>query len=230
MSGSLALLEDDSVIAEWTIRSARTHNRRLLAAIDMLLQNAGWGFDTLDGFAVSSGPGSFTGLRIGMTTIKVLAWTRGKLYAGIPSLDALAHPLSFSELPVCTIMDARRNEVYWALYRSDSRGKLKLVVPYSAISPSALVKYVTEPVIFCGDGWQAYKDQIRETLGPLAVEASPFFHQIRACSVGELARRRFMLGQTDDPTTSTPVYIRPSEAEIRYPELAEKSSAIPEII
>jgi tRNA threonylcarbamoyladenosine biosynthesis protein TsaB len=83
-SGSLALLEDESVIAEWTLRSAQTHNRRLLKAIDFLLEQAGWNLDDVDGFAVTTGPGSFTGLRIGLTTMKMLAWVKGKPYP-VPS-------------------------------------------------------------------------------------------------------------------------------------------------
>ena len=91
-SGSLALLDGENLTAEWTLRSAQTHNRRLLRSIDSLLREAGWDLETIDAFAVACGPGSFTGLRIGMTTMKVLAWTRGKLYADICSLDALALP------------------------------------------------------------------------------------------------------------------------------------------
>ena len=75
-SGSLALLDGENLTAEWTLRSAQTHNRRLLKSIDSLLREAGWDLETIDAFAVACGPGSFTGLRIGMTTMKVLAWTR----------------------------------------------------------------------------------------------------------------------------------------------------------
>jgi len=96
MSGSLALLDDENLTAEWTLRSGKTHNRRLLKSIDSILREAGWDLGTIDAFAVASGPGSFTGLRIGMATMKVLAWVRAKAYASICSLDALALPLCFS--------------------------------------------------------------------------------------------------------------------------------------
>ena len=230
MSGSLALLEDEKIIAEWTIRSARTHNRRLLQAVDLLLRQVEWGLDTIDAYAVASGPGSFTGLRIGMTTMKVLAWTRGKLYAAVPSLDALAFPFAFSALPVCPMIDARKQEVYCAIYRFDTDGNPGLIMPYTAISPSALVEKVKGPLIFCGDAWPLYKDRIKQKLGAMAVEAPASFHLIRAGFIGELAARRFSTGQSDDPATSAPLYVRASEAEIRYPRFAEKSSAGPEII
>jgi tRNA threonylcarbamoyladenosine biosynthesis protein TsaB len=230
MSGSLALMEDESLVAEWTVKSAATHNRRLLKGIDFLIAEAGWTLNDIDGFAVAAGPGSFTGLRIGMTTMKVLAWTAGKLYAAVPTLDALAFPLSFSEHPVCTILDARKKEVYCAIYQPDHQGNLKPAMPWTALSPSALADRIDREVIFCGDAWPLYKSQLKRKLGSLAVGAPPLFHTIRASSVGELARRRFAKGQSDDPATSAPIYVRSSEAEIHYPHLAEQSSAEPQII
>lgn len=229
-SGSVALLDGETVVAESTLRSVQTHNRRLLRSIDDILRHAGWDLDEIDGYAVACGPGSFTGLRIGMTTMKVLAWTRGKLYASIPSLDALALPFAFSETPVCAMVDARKKEVFCAVYRPDGKGNLSVVLPYSAISPSALAEKIDRQVIFCGDGWPLYKSLIRRKLGALAVGAPPPFNMIRAGFVGELARRKFSKGNRDDPPTSVPLYVRPSEAEIKYPHFAEKSIAEPEII
>jgi tRNA threonylcarbamoyladenosine biosynthesis protein TsaB len=234
MSGSLALLDDENLTAEWTLRSAQTHNRRLLKSIDSLLREAGWDLETVDAFAVAGGPGSFTGLRIGMSTMKVLAWTTGKLYASISSLDALALPFCFSANPVCALLDARKSEVYCALYLPDGKGGLSLEIPHAAMSPSRLagnlLSRMSEPVIFCGDGWTAYRTVLRKKLGDLVLEPPSYFHIIRAACVGELARRRFAKGERDDPVSSAPLYIRPSEAEIHYPHLAEKSSGRPEII
>jgi tRNA threonylcarbamoyladenosine biosynthesis protein TsaB len=229
LSGSLALLDGENIIAEWTIRSAHTHNRRLLKAVDTLIREAGWDLNSIDGFAVASGPGSFTGLRIGMTTLKLLAWTLAKPYAAISSLDALAFPLSFAAFPVCSVIDARKDEVYCALYQSDDGGTQQIVMPHTVISAAGLAAKIKQKTIFVGDGWLLYKNQIREILGSMALEASPTHHILRASSVGELARGKFLLGESDDPATSLPLYIRPSEAEIRYPHLAEKSSGKSEI-
>lgn len=234
MSGSIALLEEGHLTAEWTLRSAKTHNRRLLKSIDRLLGEAGWELASIDAFAVAGGPGSFTGLRIGMSTIKVLAWSRGKPYASVCTLDALALPLCFSANLICAVIDARKNEVYCGVYRPDAKGGFELEMDYSALSPSQLAARLTsrpaEPIIFCGDGWSAYRNIFKRRLGRLALEPPPCFHVVRAASVGELARRRFMKGQSDDPGSSAPFYLRASEAEIHYPHLAEKSSAKPEII
>ncbi|MGO9375073.1 MAG: tRNA (adenosine(37)-N6)-threonylcarbamoyltransferase complex dimerization subunit type 1 TsaB [Syntrophobacteraceae bacterium] len=233
-SGSLALLDGENLTAELTLSSARTHNRRLLKAIDSLLREAEWDLKAIDAFAVACGPGSFTGLRIGMTTMKVLAWTRGKLYADICSLDALALPLCFSNNPICALIDARKGEVYCALYRPDGKGGLGLAAPYAALTPSRLAEYITskfsEPVIFCGDGWTAYRNILGKKLGKMILEPSSCFHIIRAASIAELARRRLAEGKSDDPKSSVPLYLRPSEAEIHYPHLAKKSSGKPEII
>lgn len=229
MSGSLALLEDENIIAEWTLRSAQTHNRRLLKAIDTLIREAGWDLHSIDGFAVAGGPGSFTGLRIGMTTLKTLAWALGKLYAAVPSLDALALPLSLAAYPVCSVIDARKNEVYCALYRTDQAGDLQTVMPYSVLSPAVLAGKIRQTTIFVGEGWLLHKNRMKKKLGALAVEAPGSSHIIRAGSVGELARRRFLRGESDDPKTSLPLYVRPSEAEIHFPHLAENIGGKTEI-
>ncbi len=233
-SGSLALLDGENLTAEWTLSSAQTHNRRLLKSIDWLLREAGWDLRNVDAFAVACGPGSFTGLRIGMTTMKVLAWTLGKLYAGICSLDALALPFCFATNPICALLDARKGEVYCALYRPDGRGGLDLEVPHAALTPlrlaESIISRLSEPVIFCGDGWTAYRNPLRRKLGDLILEPPSYFHIIRAASIAELARRRLVEGKSDDPKSSMPLYLRPSEAEIHYPHLAKKSSGKPEII
>ncbi|MGC9195552.1 MAG: tRNA (adenosine(37)-N6)-threonylcarbamoyltransferase complex dimerization subunit type 1 TsaB [Syntrophobacteraceae bacterium] len=234
MSGSIALLDEGNLIAERTLSSAKTHTRRLLTSIDELLAEAGLELESIEGFATAAGPGSFTGLRIGMTTIKVLAWTLGKAYASVLTLDALAFPFCFSPYPVCALLDARKDEVYFALYRPDGHGALVPEIPCSALSPSKLAQTLAqrapEPTVFCGEGFTRYSNILKESLGERVIEPPGFFHIIRAASVGELARRKFAGGRRDDPRSSAPFYLRPSEAEINYPHLAEKSSGKPEII
>jgi tRNA threonylcarbamoyladenosine biosynthesis protein TsaB len=166
--------------------------------------------------------------------MKTLAWTMRKLYASINTLDALAFPLCFSAHPVCALLDARKSEVYCALYRPDGKGGFIIELQYSARSPTRLVENITarfsEPVVFCGDGWLTYGNFIKRKLGSMVLEPPSSFHIIRATCIGELARRRFVKGESDDPVSSEPLYLRSSEAEINYPHLAGKSSAKPEII
>jgi len=219
-SGSMALLDGARLMAEWTLQSAQTHNHRLLKNIDLFLSELGWTIDHLDGFAVTIGPGSFTGLRIGVTTIKTLAWASGKPFVGIPSLDALAAPLGFAALPICPLIDARKSEIYYALYQPDGKGRVRLVAPFQVDSPEHIVERIHGPTIFCGDGWALCQELFSKELGARAVAASSPYHVIRASYVGELARKRFQEQQTEDPMTAVPLYVRASEAEIRHPHLA----------
>jgi tRNA threonylcarbamoyladenosine biosynthesis protein TsaB len=218
-SGSLALLEDGRLVEEWTFQSLATHNRRLLRTIDFLLRDAGWEIEGVDGFAVALGPGSFTGIRIGLGTIKTLAWALQKPFAGVPTLDTLAAPLAFSPMPVCAVLDARRKEVYYALFRPDGRGALVREGSYGVSAPERLAASITSPTVFCGDGWLAYRELFTQNLGDLAVAAPGPFHAARAAFVGELAYRRFKAGDGDDPVTCAPIYVRPSEAEMKNPHL-----------
>jgi len=213
-AGSVALLQDNQVVAEWYLQSAKTHNRRLLKSLSDVLQQAGWNLRDADGFAVTIGPGSFTGLRIGLSTIKTLAWSLDKDYVGICSLDALAAGLSFCSLPVCSVLDARKKEVYFALYRPGGHGQHLLQGTYLVDKPARLVRHITEQTVFCGDGWLLYKNLLQESLGELAVEAPAPCHMIRASYVGYLAMQRLLVGKGDDPMLSTPLYVRPSEAEL----------------
>ena len=219
-SGSIALLDGARLMAEWTLQSSQTHNRRLLKNIDHFLSELGWTLDDLDGFAVTIGPGSFTGLRIGITTIKTLAWATGKPFAGIPSLDALAAPLGFAAHPICPLIDARKSEIYFALYQPDAKGAIELIAPFQVASPEHIAAKIQTPTIFCGDGWPLCQELFSEELGAWAVAASGPFHIIRASHVGELARKRFQEQPAEDPVTVVPLYVRPAEAEIHHPHLA----------
>lgn len=217
--GSLALLEGRQVMAEWTLQSSQTHNRRLLGTIDFLLQQLDWSVRQVDGFAVTTGPGSFTGLRIGLTTIKTLAWSLDRPYVGISSLDALAVPFEFTRQPLCTVLDARKKEVYFAVYRPDGQGNLNPQGAHQVAPPERVAEQTQEPTLFCGDGWLLYETFFMHRLGPRAVPTPAPYHTIRAGFVGELARRQLAAGKTDDPMTSAPLYVRPSEAELHNPHL-----------
>ena len=216
-SGSIALLDDARLMAEWTLHSAQTHTRRLLKDIDLLLKELGWTLEHLDGFAVTIGPGSFTGLRIGVTTIKTLAWAARKPFVGISSLDALAAPLGYAAQLICPLLAARRNEIYYAFYQPDGKGTVRLLAPFQVESVERIVEKIQGPTLFCGDGWPLCRELFTKKLGDWAVAASGAFQTIRASQVGELARKRLQEQQGEDPMTCVPVYVRASEAELRHP-------------
>jgi tRNA threonylcarbamoyladenosine biosynthesis protein TsaB len=218
-SGSVALMEGERIVLEWVLSSSRTHNRRLLKSIDDALNLAGWTIQSVDGFAVTVGPGSFTGLRIGLTTIKTLAWASGKAYVGVPSLDVLAATFAHSSLQICPLIDAHKKQVYGCLYHADSSGEVRPISSYRTFAVESIAEVIQERTLFCGDGWLLYGKALKESLGPLAVEAPASSHLIRAGVVAELARRRFERGETDNPLNAVPLYVRPSEAELKNPQL-----------
>src|SRR5713226_2055195 len=117
LSGGVALLDGDRLLGEITLNIAITHSERLLSAVDRLLADCGLAPSDLEGLAVSVGPGSFTGLRVGLATVKGLAMALGLPVAPVPTLDALACNLPFADATVCPLLDARKGEVYCSLYR-----------------------------------------------------------------------------------------------------------------
>src|SRR6266478_6775542 len=150
LAGGAALLDGELVVGEYALDVSATHSERLMGAIDRLLTDAGWSVRDLEGLAVSVGPGSFTGLRIGLSTVKGLALALSIPIVPVPTLDAMAALLPFAALPVCPVLDARKREVYASLYRWDGAG-MHRVWEYLAIAPADLARRLDEPVIVLGD-------------------------------------------------------------------------------
>ena len=119
LAGGVAILDGDRVVGEYLLDVRVTHSERLMVAIDRVLGDASVAIGDLDGVAVAVGPGSFTGLRIGLGTVKGLVFGRSIPVAGVPTLDAMAAGIPFSGLPVVPVLTARRNEVYTSRYRWD---------------------------------------------------------------------------------------------------------------
>src|SRR5439155_20361766 len=153
LTGALALLDGEALIAESRVNVAVAHGERLLAAADALLTGARWRVADLDALAVAIRPGSFTGLRIGVSTVKGLAFATGKPVVAVPTLDALAWNVPFAGRPVCPILDAKKGEVYTALYLTQD-GRLDRLSPDRAVAPEALVEELARdpggPIVFVG--------------------------------------------------------------------------------
>lgn len=216
--GALGLVEDDEVIAEFLLRSAVTHSERLLVAIDSMLRQCALSVDEIDGWAVSLGPGSFTGLRIGLSTVKGLAFATEKPILGIPTLDALASQVGPTPYLVCPMLDARKREVYAALYRYDGRNELCRLSAYQATKPRDLVAKLAEKTIFLGEGARAYRNELQEAMPLEAIFLPPPFDVLRGSTIAFWGERRLRERKTDDLTKLTPIYVRPSEAELRWRE------------
>ncbi len=167
--GSIGLIEEGRVVAECLLDAPITHSERLLTAIEGILQQSRRAVWEVDGWAVSLGPGSFTGLRIGLSTAKGLAYATGKPILGIPTLDALASQVGPTPYLVCPMLDARKKEVYTALYRYDESDKLCRLSAYQAVKPKALVADMDEKTIFLGEGARTYRRELQEGMSLRAI-------------------------------------------------------------
>lgn len=213
LQGGVALVGKEGLIAEYILNVEATYAERLMPAVDRVLQDARLTIPEVDGLAVSTGPGSFTGLRIGLSTVKGLALATGKPVAGVPTLQALAWGLPYCRYPVCPILDARKKEVYAALFEyRDS--ELLTLMEESVLAPEELVKRIHQPTLFLGDGWRVYGAFLREALGELAIPP-PTSRGASPAAVADLGRRRLLKGEQDPAEALVPRYIRPSEAELK---------------
>jgi tRNA threonylcarbamoyladenosine biosynthesis protein TsaB len=216
-TGALALLDAGVVVAESRVNITVTHGERLMAAIDGVLRSARWQIADVEAFAVALGPGSFTGLRIGLSTVQGLAFATGRPVAGVPTLDALAWSLPYCAYPVCPILDARKNEVYAAVYRTLD-GRLEVLQSARAVAPAALAEdlrdHVDGPLVFLGDGVAPFAALLTDILGARARLAPAALRLPSAVTVGELGGRILGRGETMDPSALLPLYLRPSEAEV----------------
>ena len=207
LAGGVALLDDERLVAEYLLDVSVTHSERLMAAIDRVLTDAGWTARELGGLAVAVGPGSFTGLRIAVSTVKGLGLALRLPIAAVPTLDAMAAALPWAALPVCPVLDARKSEVYASLYRWDGDA-MRREWEYLALSPAALAERLTEPVIVAGDGAPVIRSPHARLLPPPRRLPSP------AC-VGLLGLERLRRGETVAAAALAPLYLRPSEAELK---------------
>lgn len=205
--------QEGRVIAAFSLTGKVTHSRRLLSVIDLLMEETARSWEDIDGIAISLGPGSFTGLRIGMATAKGLAAAAGKVLVGISTLDALASKCACDRL-ICAVLDARKKEVYTAFYRLGADGLVARVSEQAVLVPQELAAQVTEPVVMVGDGAQVYGELFRTLLGGKLMVAPAQLHEPAATSLGFLAGEKLLRGEPLDLAEGVPTYIRSSDAEL----------------
>ncbi|MCI2035664.1 MAG: tRNA (adenosine(37)-N6)-threonylcarbamoyltransferase complex dimerization subunit type 1 TsaB [Oscillospiraceae bacterium] len=209
-AASAALTRDGKVLGEFYCNVGLTHSQTLMPMVRDLLKNTRVGLEKVDLFAVSAGPGSFTGIRIGVASIKGLAFPSGKPCVGVSTLEAIAQNLSHLDCTVCAVMDARCGQVYNAVFRSEG-GRLERLTADRAISAEDLAKECKEyakPLFLVGDGAKlCYNRQGFQTIGA-QIPPEPLLYQ-HAVGVAKTAS----LGKAVSPAALMPVYLRPAQAE-----------------
>jgi tRNA threonylcarbamoyladenosine biosynthesis protein TsaB len=212
-AGSVALLENTKLLAEVNIDSPSTYSERLLPAVEFILKTNGMNIKDMDGFALAAGPGSFTGIRIGLSTVKSFSYASGKPVAAVSTLKALAWKLRHPQNHLlCPLLDAKKGEIYAALFESRG-GKLKEIVPQGAYSPDRFFTLLPSNriIFFTGNGIGTYKDKIFQYFKDKArfSHRSPFI----AFEIGLLGSELLRKKKGVSAQELKPIYFRKSQAE-----------------
>lgn len=212
---SVAILTDDIITAEYTVNHKITHSQTLMPMLDEVVRMTETDLSTVDAIAVSGGPGSFTGLRIGSATGKGLAQALDIPIIHIPTLEGMAYNAYGFDGIICPIMDARRSQVYTGIY-SFSDGEMEVLMDGCAISIEELVERITDfdvEILFIGDGIPVFKEYLISRLSDRAVFAPANMNRQRAASVAALAAKYYEQGLTVEACEHLPEYLRSSQAE-----------------
>ena len=214
MVASAAIVEDGITMAEYTANFKKTHSQTLLPMIDAMVSLLGIELSSLDAIAVSGGPGSFTGLRIGSTTAKGLGLALKKPLIHVPTLDAMAFQIFGTSGLICAMLDARKGNVFAGIYRNTER--FEVIKENCHINISGLAEELNqlgEPVILTGDGADAYMEQMQEICQVPLHRAPAFANRARAGSVAALGAVYYQEGRIQTAVEHVPDYLRVSQAE-----------------
>ena len=211
-AASVALVSEDSVIGEITYTIKKSHSTQLMPMVIQLLEVSGYTLKTIDGIGVSKGPGSFTGLRIGMTLASMLSYANNIPIIGVSSLEGIAYNGKGLADYICPLIYSRKEEVYGALYNR----KLEPLMDEQVMSIEGFINDLPkEPILLLGDGFTKYASFFKDIKVPLVCCNSEIGIP-KGSSVAYLAMDSFKKGQVDNPFHLKPDYFRPSEAEIQW--------------
>lgn len=214
LTASAAIWEDGILTAEYTVNHKKTHSQTLLPMIDEIVRMTETQLETLDGIAVSGGPGSFTGLRIGSATAKGLGLALDKPLLHVPTLDAMAYQHFGTDRLICPMLDARRGQVYCGIY--EFHDVFRVIRPQAAMALTELLEELNRmgrPAVFLGDGVPAGQAVIREKAGIPYVFAPSFSCGPRAGAVAALGAVYLKEGRSEAARDHAPEYLKPSQAE-----------------
>ncbi len=206
-TASLALVQDDGVLAELTWRCGQNHTTQLLTHLAHLLNLTKLNIQSTSGIIVARGPGSFNGLRVGISTAKGLAFSLGVPIIGISSLEAEAYQHAETGLPVCPIFNAGRGEIATAIYQK-KHSEWRQLITEQITTVETLCSQITSKTMFCGEFIPLIATQLRKQLKQKAVIPSPASGLRRAGFLAELGLKRLKAGDYDNPATLQPLYLR----------------------
>ena len=206
--GSVALYASEGLAVNRYFNVGLQHSQRLFVEIEAALAAAGVGMGQLEAVAVSIGPGSFTGLRIGLSAAKGLCLATDMALVTVSTLETLAARLPFARLPVCAVLDARKREVYTALYDTADGEPVELLAARAVVPSQLAEERAGQPTIFTGDGAEVYRD----LWGSQALIAPPSSSRPDAGTIGWLALSKLQKGETVDIESVEPDYVRPPDA------------------
>lgn len=216
LAGSAALYQD-GLLASCFLHTKKTHSERLLPMIDFLVQSIDLALKDIDLITVVNGPGSFTGIRIGVTTAKTLAQMLHKPLAAVNTLEVLAANIASEKDLICPVLDARKKEVYTACYKRDENGELLELLEPAALSVQKLLEFLKdrdEDIWFVGDGLGVYGEELGAALGGRFKTAPDHLKLPNAAAAAELGLKTWHKGLQQD--TVEPLYLRRSEAELAW--------------
>ena len=208
-SGSVAALSDSQLLAEIPLDATKRSAASLAPGIERLMDKVSWQPEDVEVVAVTSGPGSFTGLRVGVTTAKALAYTIGCQIVAVPSLAVLAEGVSPTMSPLAVAMDAQRGEVYTSLFVADDDGHWRCSEPVGIVPIEAWLGQLADVTSVTGPMLAKLADRIPEGVA----KTDPACWSPRAAAVGTIASRRVAAGEFDDLWSLSPLYLRRSAAE-----------------
>ena len=214
---SIALLKDGQVLAQAEVDVSATVSNQILFLIDEVLTSSGVNLMDLDGFCLTTGPGSFTGLRVGASTLKGLILATSKPFVKVDTLEALALQAVPTGDKICAILDARKKEVYTAHFFWDD-GVLGRLTPDRALTPNQLCQEIIDPTVFIGNGLDSYRSLLTSQLGGKFISNQNKCTDTVAACAARLAENRFKNKKTTNLDELTIKYVRKSEAELKFKE------------
>jgi len=207
--GNIAVCDGDTIVGKNTFGKNLNHGKEIVSSLESIFNAINWEPKDIDLIAVSIGPGSYTGLRIGVTCAKTLAYGLGKPVIDVPTLDVLVENVKdYNSKTICPVIDAKRKSVYACIYEGD---KNRRITDYLFISPDRLIDILPEPTLVFGDGVKPYKDIFLQK--EIKIVEDENLGIVDAVHVARVGLKRYKRGERCEINSLVPLYLRKSEAE-----------------